>query len=108
MIHGACVSIGCYAMTDGGIEEIYAAVDQALASGQEAVPVHIFPFRMTDKRLAAAAADPWVSFWRNLAEGDRLFAATGRPPGAHACGERYGFTAEGESPPPGCTPIRPW
>jgi murein L,D-transpeptidase YafK len=108
MIHGACVSIGCYAMTDGGIEEIYAAVDQALAKGQDAVPVHIFPFRMTEARLQAAAAEPWSSFWRNLAEGDRLFAATGRPPSAHACGERYGFAAEGQPPPPGCTPIRPW
>ena len=34
MIHGKCVSIGCYAMTDKGIEEIYALVSQALSSGQ--------------------------------------------------------------------------
>jgi len=26
MVHGDCVSIGCYAMTDGGIEEIWAGI----------------------------------------------------------------------------------
>ena len=30
MIHGDCVSIGCYAMTDEGIDEIYAVVEAAL------------------------------------------------------------------------------
>jgi murein L,D-transpeptidase YafK len=34
MVHGNCVSIGCYAMTDEGIEEIYVLADAALASGQ--------------------------------------------------------------------------
>ncbi|MCA3574567.1 MAG: hypothetical protein IOC86_11670, partial [Aestuariivirga sp.] len=79
-----------------------------LANGQQAVPVHIFPFRMTRERLAAAAAEPWADFWQNLAEGDRLFHATGRPPEAHGCGTRYGFAAEGQPPPAGCKPIRPW
>jgi murein L,D-transpeptidase YafK len=108
MVHGACVSIGCYAMTDQGIEDIYAAVESALDNGQEAVPVHIFPFRMTKARLAAAAAEPWADFWQNLAEGDRLFHATGRPPEAHACGTRYGFADADGTPPAGCTPVRAW
>ncbi|MEM8617038.1 MAG: L,D-transpeptidase family protein, partial [Pseudomonadota bacterium] len=47
MVHGACASIGCYAMTDAGIEEIYAAVETTLRSGQTAVSVHVFPFRLT-------------------------------------------------------------
>jgi murein L,D-transpeptidase YafK len=108
MIHGACVSIGCYAMTDAGIEDIYAAVEQALANGQEAVPVHIFPFRMTEQRLAATSAEPWHGFWQNLAEGDRLFHATGRPPRAYACGTRYGFASADGPPPAGCEAVRPW
>ena len=108
MIHGACVSIGCYAMTDAGIEEIYGLVEQALLNGQQAVPVHIFPFRMTEQRLAAASSQNWFPFWRNLAEGDRLFRETGRPPGAFACGERYGFAAEGDAAHAGCAPIEPW
>jgi murein L,D-transpeptidase YafK len=108
MIHGACVSIGCYAMTDGGIEGIYTAVERALAEGQDAVPVHIFPFRMTQERLASASAEPWSAFWQNLAEGDRLFQATGQPPRAYACGSRYGFAAPGEPSPADCTPIKAW
>jgi murein L,D-transpeptidase YafK len=108
MIHGACVSIGCYAMTDAGIDDIYRIAEHALASGQEAVPVHVFPFRMTEERLAAAAAEPWSAFWRNLAEGDSLFHATGQPPRAYACGKRYGFAVTGAPSPPGCTPIKAW
>jgi murein L,D-transpeptidase YafK len=108
MIHGACVSIGCYAMTDTAIEDIYLLAEQALSNGQEAVPVHIFPFRMTEERLAAAAAEPWSAFWRNLAEGDRLFQATGQPPRAYACGSRYGFAGPDEPSPADCTPIEAW
>jgi len=108
MIHGACVSIGCYAMTDAAIEDIYLLTEQALSNGQEAVPVHIFPFRMTEQRLAAAVAEPWSAFWQNLAEGDRLFQATGQPPRAYACGSRYGFAAPGEPSPADCTPIKAW
>ena len=44
MVHGNCVSIGCYAMTDPGIEEIYRLVEAALEAGQAGVPVHAFPF----------------------------------------------------------------
>jgi murein L,D-transpeptidase YafK len=108
MIHGACVSIGCYAMTDAAIEDIYLLAEQALSNGQEAVPVHIFPFRMTEERLAAAAAEPWSAFWQNLAEGDRLFQSTGQPPRAYACGSRYGFAVGKEPSPADCTPIEAW
>ncbi|MFP4015292.1 MAG: murein L,D-transpeptidase family protein, partial [Chitinispirillaceae bacterium] len=41
MVHGSCCSVGCYAMTDTQIEEIYAIIDTALRKGQKAVPVHI-------------------------------------------------------------------
>jgi murein L,D-transpeptidase YafK len=34
MVHGSCVSIGCYAMTDDGIEEIYALADAAFRNGR--------------------------------------------------------------------------
>lgn len=35
MVHGRDVSIGCLAMTDSGIEEIYTMVEQALVHGQK-------------------------------------------------------------------------
>ena len=34
MVHGDCVSIGCYAMTDPAIEEIYVLVEAALRDTQ--------------------------------------------------------------------------
>jgi murein L,D-transpeptidase YafK len=45
MIHGACVSIGCYAMTDSQIDEIFQFVTAALVFGQESVQLSIYPFR---------------------------------------------------------------
>lgn len=38
MVHGRDVSIGCLAMTDSGIEEIYTMVEQALVHGQKDSP----------------------------------------------------------------------
>lgn len=66
MIHGSNVSIGCLAMTDPVIEEIYLIVEAALASGQKKVPVQLFPFRMTTERLAAAQNHPDHPFWLEL------------------------------------------
>src|SRR6266516_5598597 len=34
MVHGDCVSVGCYAMTNEWIEEIYTMTDAALRGGQ--------------------------------------------------------------------------
>ena len=34
MVHGACSSSGCFAMTDQGVGEIYAMVEKALLSGR--------------------------------------------------------------------------
>jgi murein L,D-transpeptidase YafK len=63
MVHGSCVSIGCFAMTDPGIEDIYLIVQRALQAGQSSISLHSFPFRLTPERLAAAKASPWHSFW---------------------------------------------
>lgn len=80
MVHGSCVSIGCYAMGDAGIEEIYTQLDAALAKGPREAPVHAFPFRF-DRRAEARWRDgPWADFWQNLREGDQAFARNGRPP----------------------------
>ncbi len=46
MVHGECASIGCYAMGNKNIEEIYKLVKEALFNGQKYVDVHIFPFKM--------------------------------------------------------------
>jgi len=59
MVHGSNVSIGCLAMTNEKIEEIYALCDKALDNGQPFFRVHIFPFRMTEARMAQAAGTKW-------------------------------------------------
>ncbi|MBL8246645.1 MAG: murein L,D-transpeptidase [Rhodanobacteraceae bacterium] len=80
MVHGNCVSVGCYAMGDAAIEEIYTLVAAALTHGQRAVPVHAFPFRMDDDWEARHAGSEWLPFWRQLAAGYRAFGQTGQPP----------------------------
>lgn len=66
MVHGKCVSIGCYAMTDPGIREIYGSVEEALNGGQKYVDVHIFPFKMTRKNMKRYESDKWYDFWQML------------------------------------------
>ncbi len=70
MIHGRDVSIGCLAMTDPAIEEIYLLVQAAQEKGQTSVPVHIFPFRLNEEQLKSTTDDPSETFWR-----DELFPA---------------------------------
>jgi murein L,D-transpeptidase YafK len=44
-IHGSCVTTGCIPITNPQIEELYILASHAYASGQEFIPVHIFPVR---------------------------------------------------------------
>lgn len=69
MVHGSNVSIGCFAMTDAGIEEIYTLVAEALRAGQSYVPVQVYPFRMTEQRMQKEAASPHYAFWQHLLPG---------------------------------------
>lgn len=77
-IHGGCKTIGCIAVTDDAIEELYWIAVEARSSGQERIPVHIFPSRLTDAELSMLAGafdeEPeLVDFWRNLQPGYLLF-----------------------------------
>ncbi len=47
LIHGGCTSVGCFAMTNPVMDEIHRLSVAAIESGQEHIPVHVFPFRMT-------------------------------------------------------------
>jgi murein L,D-transpeptidase YafK len=80
MIHGKNASIGCLAMTDAKIEEIYTLCAAAHAGGQKDFKVHIFPFRMTSERMSKAAGSKWEDFWKNLREGYDRFEETRVPP----------------------------
>jgi murein L,D-transpeptidase YafK len=89
MVHGNCVSIGCLAMTDEKIEEIFTLCAAAHDHGQKSFNVHIFPFRMTDERMKKAAGSEWLTFWRNLKEGYDCFEKTRVPPQIGMRGGRY-------------------
>jgi murein L,D-transpeptidase YafK len=93
MIHGNQVSIGCFAMSDPVIEPIYLVVESALNKGQAAVPIHAFPFRMTDERMARAEMEgsAWLPFWKNLRDGYKRFETELVPPPTKPDGEFYAF-----------------
>jgi murein L,D-transpeptidase YafK len=93
LIHGGCASIGCFAMTNGVNKEIHTLTVRALDAGQSYVPIHVFPFRMTEENLARYETPAWHSFWRNLKEGYDLFERTHRPPRISICNNRYSFEA---------------
>ncbi len=80
MVHGSCVSIGCYAMGDDGIEEIYTLAAAALNSGQAAFDVHAFPFRLETASLASEKASPWHAFWSEMQPAYDSFEQSRRPP----------------------------
>ena len=79
MIHGGCASIGCVAMTDERIEELWV-IGGAVQYAGEPVHVHIFPGR----DLAAFRADPahaaHHAFWAEIAPGLEAFDASARLP----------------------------
>ncbi len=78
MIHGDNVSVGCFAMTDPLIEEIYLLIEAALKS-TSTVPIHIFPFRMEERRMKVA--DPkHLDFWRELHSAYNIFEKERRVP----------------------------
>lgn len=93
MVHGACASVGCYAMTDAQMTEIWTLVTAALDAGQPAFQVQAYPFRMTGKNLEAYRGHPHAAFWADLATGNDLFERTALPPVAGVCGGRYTFEA---------------
>lgn len=80
MVHGACASIGCFAMTDPAIEEIWTLMEAAFENGQSGVKVHIFPFPMTAKNLKAQANSEHAAFWASLAPAWTAFEETGKVP----------------------------
>ena len=68
MVHGDCVSVGCYAMgkrwlpigadRNDPINEIWTLMTAALTAGQPFVRVHTFPFRMTPQAVSGRTDHP--------------------------------------------------
>jgi murein L,D-transpeptidase YafK len=80
-IHGSIWTIGCLPMTDDKIKEIYLYAVHAKNSGQNNIPVYVFPFDMTDEKMRVMSArfenrPQLLAFWQNLKQGYDKFMET--------------------------------
>ncbi|MFN3701179.1 MAG: L,D-transpeptidase family protein [Alphaproteobacteria bacterium] len=89
MVHGGCESIGCYAMTDSYMEDIYLLTEASIANGHD-VPVHIFPFRMEIDNMLPHRESEWLEFWINLKQGYDLFERYRIPPRVGVQTDQFG------------------
>ena len=91
LIHGGCGSIGCFAIQNQNVEEVYGAVRAALRGSQAYVPVLTLPFRFS--ALAPEKEDTlhMSEFWSDLRRADLLFERDRLPPTAWICDGRYYF-----------------
>jgi murein L,D-transpeptidase YafK len=75
MIHGGCITIGCIPITNQGIERLYVYAVKAKNSGQESIPIYIFPARPDGKsfHMLVQKYPRHKRFWTNLTDGHTLF-----------------------------------
>ena len=92
MVHGTCSSMGCFAMTDKAIGELYAIARDALAGGQPAFQLQAYPFHMSAKNMALYRSDPSIDFWRQLKDGSDRFESTGEILRTNVVDGRYAFS----------------
>ena len=91
MVHGKCKSVGCFAMTDENIEEIYSLAREAFKGGQKIIQVHAYPFHMTKWNLIQNYEKKHMIFWNNLKDGYDLFNNTKKPLKINVSGRNYIF-----------------
>jgi len=89
MVHGGCSSIGCYAMTNPAIDDLYRLAKAAFAAGSRDFQVQALPFRMTDAALAARVNHPQHAFWSELKVIADAFDSRRVPPAVAVCGGHY-------------------
>ncbi|NQX79970.1 MAG: murein L,D-transpeptidase [Hyphomicrobiaceae bacterium] len=94
MVHGRCSSVGCYAMTDPLMEEIFALIREAFNGGQKTVHVHAFPFQMNQVNMHRNAKNPNYSFWKRLKLGYDYFELTRLLPVVEVCEKQYYVNVE--------------
>jgi murein L,D-transpeptidase YafK len=94
MIHGDCLSAGCYAMTDEQISEIYSLARDSFLGGRPSFQVQAYPFRMTPANLARHRNNPSLAFWKMLKIGNDHFETTHLEPKVDVCNRLYVFDAQ--------------
>ncbi len=91
LIHGKCASVGCFAIQDANVEEVYDAVRAALHNGQARIPVLALPFSFAKYAPAVEDTAKMNDFWSDLRRADILFDRDRLPPTAYVCDGRYYF-----------------
>jgi murein L,D-transpeptidase YafK len=94
MIHGDCLSAGCYAMTDEQISEIYSLARDSFRGGRPSFQVQAYPFRLTPANLARHRNSPSLAFWKMLKIGNDHFETTHLQPKVDVCNRLYVFDAQ--------------
>ncbi len=97
MIHGGEGSAGGFGLAPAVMDEVYALIDAALHEGEPSVPVHLFPFRLTDRRMdeVVEGRSRWTEEWVNLKEGYDFFENVRLPPAIATERGRYDFRIAG-------------
>lgn len=78
-IHGDCVSVGCVAVGDSNIEEIFTLSKFVHSNGQDSINVHIFPINFYDLKSLffleynIELKNDLIEFEKNILEGFLFF-----------------------------------
>ncbi len=93
LIHGGGRSPSSFALAPEHMSEVYTLGAEALDEGQRFFRVHVFPFRMTDKRMEQewGRQPKWIEFWSNLKEGYDFFENANFPPSVQVGAKEYVF-----------------
>lgn len=75
-MHGNCASIGCIAIEDGPIEEVYLITQD---SKVRPIRMDIFPARMNSQWMTAHAESEHAALWKELEPAFRLFEEAKKP-----------------------------
>jgi murein L,D-transpeptidase YafK len=59
-IHGNCVSVGCIALNDASIEELYTLTNRTKLGGQDFIPVHVFPVKYNIRKSIEFLAESTI------------------------------------------------
>jgi murein L,D-transpeptidase YafK len=86
--------MGCYAMTDEQISEIYSLARDSFLGGRQSFQVQAYPFRLTPANLARHRASPHLAFWQMLKIGNDHFEVSHLEPKVDVCDRQYVFDAQ--------------
>lgn len=73
MVHGSCVSIGCFAMTNDIIEEIWTLMEAAFNHKQIYINVFIFPFKLSINAINSYYPNSSKALWKQLLHIEEAF-----------------------------------